>query len=58
MKLNKNEKNVRVLKEEFADDKQKALCNLLWKLNKAESSIQEEGTISADELEEELGDSN
>ena len=35
-------------------NKRKALCNLLCKLNEAESSIQEEGTISADKLEEEL----
>lgn len=36
-------------------DKQKALYELMTKLNNAEKSILEEGTISADELEKELG---
>ena len=36
-------------------DKQKALYQLMSKLNEAEISIREEGTISADELEAELG---
>lgn len=36
-------------------DKQKALYELMTKLNEAETSIREEGTISADELEAELG---
>lgn len=36
-------------------DKQKALCQLMSKLNEAEISIREEGTVSADELEAELG---
>lgn len=36
-------------------DKQQALCELMNKLNNAEKSILEEGTISADELENELG---
>ncbi|MDD3254129.1 MAG: prevent-host-death protein [Lachnospiraceae bacterium] len=36
-------------------DKQKALNKLLMKLNDAEKSIQTEGTISADDLEAELG---
>ena len=35
-------------------DKQKALCKLMSKLHEAEISIHEEGTIPADELEEEL----
>ena len=36
-------------------DKQKALNQLLLKLQKAENSVITEGTISADELEKELG---
>lgn len=36
-------------------DKQKALNQLLFKLQEAENSIITEGTISADELEKELG---
>lgn len=36
-------------------DKQKALYQLMSKLHEAEISIREEGTISADELEAELG---
>ena len=36
-------------------DKQKALYQLMSKLNEAEVSIREEGTISADDLEKELG---
>lgn len=36
-------------------DKQKALYQLMGKLNEAEISIREEGTISADELEAEWG---
>lgn len=36
-------------------DKQKALYELMTKLKIAEKSILEEGTISADELEKELG---
>lgn len=36
-------------------DKQKALNQLLTKLREAEKSVAEEGTISADELEAELG---
>ena len=36
-------------------DKQKALYTLMSKLNEAEVSIREEGTISADNLEAELG---
>ena len=36
-------------------DKQKALYTLISKLNEAEVSIREEGTISADDLEAELG---
>lgn len=36
-------------------DKQKALYQLMSKLNEAEISIREEGTISADDLEKELG---
>ena len=36
-------------------DKQKALYQLMSKLNEAEVSIREEGTISADNLEKELG---
>jgi prevent-host-death family protein len=36
-------------------DKQKALMQLMEKLKEAEKSICEEGTVSADELERELG---
>ena len=36
-------------------DKQKSLLQLLTKLNEAKTSIRDEGTISADELEKELG---
>ena len=36
-------------------DKQKALLHLMTKLKEAEESVREEGTISADELEKELG---
>ncbi|MCM1257622.1 MAG: type II toxin-antitoxin system Phd/YefM family antitoxin [Roseburia sp.] len=36
-------------------DKQKALNQLLLKLQEAEKSVITEGTISADKLEEELG---
>lgn len=36
-------------------DKQKALNQLMAKLNDAEISIQKDGTVSADELEAELG---
>lgn len=36
-------------------DKQKALLQLMTKLNEAKVSVREEGTISADELEKELG---
>ena len=36
-------------------DKQKALYQLMSKLNEAEISIHEEGTISADDLEKEIG---
>ena len=36
-------------------DKQKALLQLLTKLNEAKTSIRDEGTISADALEKELG---
>ena len=36
-------------------DKQKALNQLMSKLHEAEISIREEGTISADDLEKELG---
>lgn len=39
-------------------DRQKALYQLVSKLNDAEISIREEGTISADELEVELGVKN
>ncbi len=39
-------------------DRQKALYQLMSKLNDAEISIREEGTISADELEVELGVKN
>ena len=36
-------------------DKQKALYQLMSKLNEAEISIREEGTVFADDLEAELG---
>ena len=36
-------------------DKQKALLALMSKLNDAKVSVREEGTISADDLEKELG---
>jgi len=36
-------------------DKQRALYQLMCKLNEAEVSVREEGTISADDLEAELG---
>ena len=36
-------------------DKQKALYQLMSKLNETEISIREEGTVSADDLEAELG---
>lgn len=36
-------------------DKQKAFFRLMSKLNEAEISIRDEGTVSADELEAELG---
>lgn len=36
-------------------DKQKSLYQLMTKLNEAETPIREKGTISADELEAELG---
>ena len=36
-------------------DKQKALLALMGKLNDAKSSVREEGTISAEDLEKELG---
>ena len=36
-------------------DKQKALLQLLTKLNEAKTSVRDEGTISADDLEKELG---
>lgn len=36
-------------------DQQKALYQLMSRLNDAEISIREEGTISAEKLEEELG---
>lgn len=36
-------------------DKQKALLQLMTKLAEAKLSIREEGTISADDLEKELG---
>ena len=36
-------------------DKQKALLTLMTKLNEAKTSVLEEGTISADDLEQELG---
>lgn len=44
---------MRVLDE---SDKQKAFYQLMTKLNEAEVSIEEEGTISADDLEKELQD--
>ena len=36
-------------------DRQKSFYQLMCKLNEAEISVREEGTISADELEKELG---
>lgn len=36
-------------------EKQKELYQLMGKMNEAEKSIREEGTISADDLEKELG---
>ncbi|MCR4846068.1 MAG: type II toxin-antitoxin system prevent-host-death family antitoxin [Eubacterium sp.] len=36
-------------------DKQKALLTLMTKLNEAKESVNREGTISADDLEKELG---
>ena len=36
-------------------DKQKALLTLMTKLNEAKESVEREGTISADDLESELG---
>lgn len=36
-------------------DKQKALLTLMTKLNEAKASVNREGTISADDLEKELG---
>ena len=36
-------------------DKQKALLQLMTKLAEAKVSIREEGTVSADDLEKELG---
>ena len=36
-------------------DRQKALYQLMSKLNEAEISIREEGTVSADDMEAELG---
>jgi len=36
-------------------DKQKALLTLMTKLNEAKESVEREGTISADDLEAELG---
>lgn len=36
-------------------DKQKALLTLMTKLNEAKESVEREGTISADDLETELG---
>ncbi len=36
-------------------DKQKALLHLMTKLTDAKASVTEEGTISADDLEKELG---
>lgn len=43
------------LKELDELDRQRSLYQLLSKLNDAELSIKEEGTVSADELEKELG---
>lgn len=37
-------------------DKQKALNSLMNKLNEAEVSIRDKGTVSADDLEAELGE--
>ena len=37
-------------------DKQKSLYQLMTRLNEAEASVREEGTISADDLEVELED--
>ena len=37
-------------------DKQKSLYQLMVRLNEAEASVREEGTISADDLEAELED--
>ena len=37
-------------------DKQKSLYQLMTRLNEAETSVREEGTISADDLEAELED--
>lgn len=36
-------------------DKQKALLQLMTKLAEAKTSVREEGTVSADDLEKELG---
>jgi len=36
-------------------DKQRALLSLMSKLNEAKISVREEGTISAEDLEKELG---
>ena len=36
-------------------DKQKALLQLMTKLAEAKVSVREEGTVSADDLEKELG---
>ena len=36
-------------------DRQRTLLNLMGKLNDARDSVNEEGTVSADELEKELG---
>jgi hypothetical protein len=36
-------------------DKQRALMQLMTRLNDAKTSVQEEGTISSDDLEAELG---
>ena len=43
------------MKEVDELDKQRALYQLMCKLNEAEVSVREEGTISADDLEAELG---
>ncbi|MCI8515112.1 MAG: prevent-host-death protein [Lachnospiraceae bacterium] len=43
------------MKELDESDKQKALNQLLLRLQEAEKSVMTEGTLSADELEEELG---